>query len=144
MTFYQTEIKAVLPRVAYVTWIEVYLFVYLGIIAQSCITFVLVITQFRDNGAYDKLVDIISKADEETSLLGDDGAEKVAEISALIHEEEDDTDEKYKAVWLDVWHRKWIPIFTIVFNVLAFCSLLNPWALRMPESGAITDPYHND
>ena len=64
MTFYQTEIKAVLPRVAYITWIEVYLFVYLGIIAQSCICFVLVITQFRDNGPYDKLVDLIHEHDK--------------------------------------------------------------------------------
>merc|ERR1711871_18645 len=147
MTFYQTEIKAVLPRSAYITWIEVYLFVYLGIIAESCIAFVLVITQFRDNGPYDKLVDLINKhvgdgEDLETPRLlgsGDDNI-KTEEISSFINEKEDDTDEKYKAVWLDVWHRTWVPRMTIAFNVLAFLSLVNPWALAMPAPGSITDP----
>jgi hypothetical protein len=149
MAFYQTEIKAVLPRVAYVTWIEVYLFVYLGIIAQSCICFVLVITQFRDNGPYDKLIALIKKHEESGSgeetarLMAEHDEEKVAEISALLSKEEDDTDEKYRAVWLDTAHRKWIPIFTVVFNVLAFSALLNPWALRMPEDGLITDAEYD-
>jgi len=147
MTFYQSEIKAVLPRVAYVTWIEVYLFVYIGIIAQSCICFVLVITQFRDNGPYDKLVALIKKHEEsgggeETArLMAEHDEEKVAEISALLNKDEDDTDEKYKAVWLDMAHRKWIPIFTFCFNLLAGLALLTPYALRMPPDGLMTDPY---
>merc|ERR1711871_1145610 len=60
MIFYQTEIKSTLPRVEYITWIEVYLFMYTLLVGVSCIEFVICIVYYRDNGAYDKILAILS------------------------------------------------------------------------------------
>merc|ERR1711871_815254 len=43
MVFYQTEIKGQLPRVEYITWFEVYLFIYTLLVGVSCIEFVICI-----------------------------------------------------------------------------------------------------
>ena len=56
MVMYQMEIRTALPRVPYVTFVETYLMVYTCMCGFACLEYVWVVTHFRDDGAYDKIL----------------------------------------------------------------------------------------
>ena len=136
MIFYQTEIKASLPRVEYVTWIEVYLFTYTLLVGVSCIEFVVCIVYYRDNGPYDKILDILNgpKDKRKQSLheaVNDMDEEQLNEL--IKSDTEDDVSEKYFAVSLDQKMRLWVPTFTLLFNVVSIMWLVfDTTSPRMP------------
>merc|ERR1711871_17027 len=139
MVFYQIEVKGELPRVEYVTWMEVYTFVYTVIVGASAIEFVVVIVNFRDDGPYDKIISMLNgtrqPSRKEIAKLAEDDED--AELKMLLNRDDidhDDVLEKYFAVSLDRKFRFYVPIVTLIFNVfMVLWPLLDTTSIRMPS-----------
>jgi hypothetical protein len=120
MIFYQVEIKSHLPKLTYLTWVEIYLFVYCILAGVCVVEFVWVAANFRDNSAYDMILHGADEHDGETEALV--GKMKKQLASGETHE---DTEEKVGAALMDKRFRVWIPVITIVFNIVSFSILLS-------------------